>query len=930
MADLNVEDLIKAFTASQIAANDHARAQSDAANATNDYALANEQAAKEVEAASKKLKSTLETLAMSIGSSAVDYGKAMATGGEGLGKYSGAVQGAADAAGNAAASMLVAFGPLGIIVGGVIKAFGMLVGASLKQNDTLMKSYRELSEVGSVSGSLEKLQSDFNKVGLTTEDAAKFGAMLKKVSPDLSSFGGSVSAGKDKLIGVVQGLIGPNNQIEIAMGRIGYGAEEMRDATADYIAKQSRLGIAQTKTTDQLRNESVKYMVTLRELGELTGMSRDEAQKLMDQQQADARFSMNLRQMEMEGKGDEARRLQAYMATYEKTFGKEAAAGLMEQIVNKGALVGEASVKSHMSTQGKAFEMAEKVAKGQATMQEGLSDTAAGVRRNMDQLGPSFMVAGKGLSAMTGEYEQINAAYAIQNKKNIDVAGNLAETQKNGGDLLNKNLTLEQQTRQARIAADKVLTDVAGASITVFQKLNDVVFGLGKAMSKFIDGLTGMEMFGMKATNWSESFRDLGDNAADMKTAAAEKASLVAEIETSKKEIAAAEAAAANSTKNADDLKAQMRAKEQLITDMQKDARKITDISLRKEAESAIAKEKFALKELNQQAFAASKGGKLDSSGITEEKKKMLLEKQQKLASEEEKIQKLEKEKLKLGYTTGGEAGKAATGAGGTSSSAGTSTAGGGRGGAGGATAAQAGGGAGDTSKTMSFGSNSGSKTNFEALDDSIKQRVVSAAEEFNAATGKKIQVNSAKRDTEDQARVYQETVAAGRPGISPTGMPVAKPGTSKHESGKAIDIQNYNDPAAVAAMNKQGLFQTVPKDPVHFELPKARDGGAFSGPSSGYPVELHGKNESVWPEEKLKSVLAEVQKSSIEDYKKNILGDMGLNTSSTSTEPTSSVGNSDGMAKMMEMMTTKFDDMIAQLDTSNSTLTNLLTYAKA
>jgi len=102
--------------------------------------------------------------------------------------------------------------------------------------------------------------------------------------------------------------------------------------------------------------------------------------------------------------------------------------------------------------------------------------------------------------------------------------------------------------------------------------------------------------------------------------------------------------------------------------------------------------------------------------------------------------------------------------------------------------------------------------------------------------------------------------------------MPIGKPGTSKHERGLAVDIQNYKDPKAVAAMNKQGLRQTVPDDPVHFEVPKAMEGGAFAGPNSGYPVELHGKNESVWPEEKLKATLAEVQKSSIEDYKKQLL----------------------------------------------------------
>ena len=942
MADLNADDLVKAFTAASIAANDHARAQAQAQKATedaqkaiDDYAAMNAQAAAEVEAGSKKTKQALTDFSMALGKSAVDLGKAMITGSEGTTKYAGAVQGAADAAGNAASTMLVAFGPLGIIVGGVIKAFGALVGASLKQNDTLMKSYRELSDIGSVSGSLEKLQSDLGKVGLTTDEAEKFGKLLGKTAPDLASFGGSVSAGKDKFIGVFQGMIGVGNKTEIAMQRIGYSSDEMRDATADYVAKQSRLGLAQNKTAEQLRGESVKYMVTLRELGELTGMSRDEAQKLIDQQQADARWSMTLRQMTADGQGEEAQKLQAYMATYEKTFGKDAAAGLMEQIANKGAIVGEASAKAYTSTQGQAYEMAMKVAKDQATMQEGLSQTAVGIRKNMDQLGPSFAVAGQGLANMTGDAQQVNAAYALESKKNIDVQGKLAAVQEDGGKLLNKNIDLEQKNREMRIMADKALMEVTQVSVSVFQKLNDIVFSLGKMLAKVIDFITASGLFGEK-TNLSAAFRDLGDNAADMQSAAKEKASLLDDIEKSKKEIAAAETAAANGAQHADQIKTQMREKETLITEMQKDARKLTDISLRKEAEANIAKEKFALRELNQQAFAASKDGKLDSSAIIEEKKRLLLEKQQKLAEEEEKLQKLEKEKSTLARSPGGAGAASASAAGGTPPAPTTrSMAGGGRGSQGnnGGMSYNEALGIPEAGKVLDFGNASGSKTNFEGLDSSLQNKVVTAAAEFNEASGgkDKIKINSAKRDAADQQRLWDESVANGREGKTASGMPIGKPGTSKHERGLAVDIQNYNDPKAVAAMNKQGLFQTVPKDPVHFEVPKAMEGGAFDGPNSGYPVELHGKNESVWPEEKLKATLAEVQKSSIEDYKKQLLGEMGVNSNSSSISASSaSSGDSDASSRMMEMLTAKFDDMITQLESSNDTLRNLLTYAKA
>ena len=47
------------------------------------------------------------------------------------------------------------------------------------------------------------------------------------------------------------------------------------------------------------------------------------------------------------------------------------------------------------------------------------------------------------------------------------------------------------------------------------------------------------------------------------------------------------------------------------------------------------------------------------------------------------------------------------------------------------------------------------------------------------------------------------------------------------------MDIQNYKDPAAVAALNKQGLFQTVQGDPPHFSMMQGyKNGGIANRPS--------------------------------------------------------------------------------------------------
>ena len=223
-----------------------------------------------------------------------------------------------------------------------------------------------------------------------------------------------------------------------------------------------------------------------------------------------------------------------------------------------------------------------------------------------------------------------------------------------------------------------------------------------------------------------------------------------------------------------------------------------------------------------------------------------------------------------------------------------------------------------DVSKLLVFGGNSGTLETFKGLDSGLQKAVTSAAEEYNKSTGQKIKVNSAKRDSADQKRLWDESVEAGRPGWGPKGMQIARPGTSKHERGAAIDIQQYNDPVAVGLMNKYGMKQTVmPKDPVHFEL-KAKKGGMFNGPESGYPVEMHG-NEIITPLSP-NSILEQLGKTPATT---EIAGSSSSSTTNTIKEIYSM------NTEVMEMLAGKLDTMISKLSDSNDTQSKLLMYSR-
>jgi hypothetical protein len=91
-------------------------------------------------------------------------------------------------------------------------------------------------------------------------------------------------------------------------------------------------------------------------------------------------------------------------------------------------------------------------------------------------------------------------------------------------------------------------------------------------------------------------------------------------------------------------------------------------------------------------------------------------------------------------------------------------------------------------------------------------------------ATG--VPIISGNRDNAKQTELYNASL---QPGYK--GPPVAKPGTSKHETGNAIDVDMKRaTPEQIAALKAKGFTQPLPdKDPNHWELTAAPATNAVS-----------------------------------------------------------------------------------------------------
>lgn len=198
----------------------------------------------------------------------------------------------------------------------------------------------------------------------------------------------------------------------------------------------------------------------------------------------------------------------------------------------------------------------------------------------------------------------------------------------------------------------------------------------------------------------------------------------------------------------------------------------------------------------------------------------------------------------------------------------------------------------------VKFTGNTGSKDHFSRLDPAVSAAFTQMAGEIYNTTGHRLQINSSFRSAEEQEKVNSGT------------NPKAKAGQSKHNFGRALDLNSYD----VELLKTYGLldkygFKTIANDPPHIEM--ARTGGVFSGPSSGYPVMLHGR-EAVVPQANFK------------DIKKETL-------SSGSTSPSQGPDEVVGLlADMVETMSDKLDQVINKLGDGNDIQGKILNYSMA
>lgn len=816
-------------------------------------------------------------------------------------KYNGTLQ----SAGDAALSLGKNFGLVGLAIGGLIKGVTMAAQAATKQADNSLKAVDEMNKMGAAGGLTAKSVAEMGiKIGLSNEQFALMPKALKRAGDSIVSLGATTVDGQKKMMG----MFAVTNQQREAFQRLGIGQEELMEKQSDYVALQKASGVqitARMKQDGSLQKASLEYTSNLLQLSAISGKSVDEAAAMQKQAQAayeiqidNARITREIKQAELEGNTERVKQLESERDARNKMLNVVADIGDaditsgMQKFLATGAITEQSAAFAQMGVDMQGFR--KRMQNGEDVSAEFAQALKDGIARKQEEIGTAAAY-NKEVGKVFGLTEKTMAWAAA--RADVDEKKAREEAAKGVGKPAEEKTGKTSEEDPAQIARNKMTT----ATIEVNRALEKMLLASNPLMSGF--------------------------NALTIAMTA-----LVT---------AAGLAAVALGT---------LAAKSKLG--------QLSDMTTGPGGDGKAGAGKYG--KLKSMAGGVLKGGALAVGGMA-------------LGAGADYAKEKGMEKTGAGLDVAGQAanyagmgamvGSVVPGLGTAAGAVVGGVVGAGMGlwdnrktifGGGSAAApaapaaspvamgnegkrgakpspqppegsedktASASATAVDLSKILKFGTGSGSKENFEGLDSTFKDAVIAAATEYNAVTGNMIMINSAKRASEDQQRLYDETVAAGRPGRGPTGMAVGKPGRSLHEKGQAVDIQNYKDPAAISAFNKQGLSQKVPGDPVHFQ---ASDGAMVSGPSSGYPVEatFHG-NEIVAPLDP-DSILTKLSKMSVSEMEKST----SISNSSNSTTENIISSNAE-MIDLMKMFVEKMDDFIDAQSDSNSIQTELLQYSK-
>jgi hypothetical protein len=312
-----------------------------------------------------------------------------------------AIRGVSDGLGSLAKMIPI----IGDGVAGLVGQVGKAAEFSVEQIEAGYGAFNQLSDTGLIgSKGIKGLAEDFAEAGIPLKT---YTALLSNSSKKLAALSGTAHEASSVFASTMgelkkdtrKGINGVDNQLRL----LGYSTEEIGETFLNYADLQRRLGREQSFNSQTLKDGTVAYAKELDLIAKITGMSRKEQQKLVEQAMAESRWRATVM-----GAGEKQKLQMDTLNNGLSAFSGELAQGMRDQAT--GFTQSDAAQRLFRSTGGASAKIMQQLNAEQITGHQALIMFQDAIKGNMDPM--------TALAKATGNQAGVYTDYS----KNVDFA----------------------------------------------------------------------------------------------------------------------------------------------------------------------------------------------------------------------------------------------------------------------------------------------------------------------------------------------------------------------------------------------------------------------------------------------------------------------------------------------------------------------------
>jgi molecular chaperone GrpE (heat shock protein) len=373
-----------------------------------------------------------------------------------------------------------AFKDLPFGIGAVAGLFQKLV----EMQEAELEAYRQITKAGvNLGGELADIRLTALEMGTSLEG---FGKLVGENSKLFAQMGGTVNDGAKNFVNLSKDI--RNSDVGKNLRALGYSIDDINGSTANYLKMTGGRTAEEMKNTKALAASAGAYMTQLDMLASITGQSREQQEKALQEATANAAYESYLQTLDEEGRKKATAAMQNALAV----GGKGAADALKSQLMGLPPMTEAAqsftallpNAAKGVADMGNAVK---DTSKGLTDVNKSYSQAMIGSAQDAKNLGKEQMAA----MSMTGG---ANAEAAMQAQKNANLLNSKQVKSAEDFDKLQQEIATSQKAREQSTAAQAAETEQAFKNLSaefmatlmpVIKELTPVIQDLAQKMIQF-------------------------------------------------------------------------------------------------------------------------------------------------------------------------------------------------------------------------------------------------------------------------------------------------------------------------------------------------------------------------------------------------------------------------------------------------------------